>query len=111
MRFPCSAEAASWCEAAKNLYLAMWGSNLEERLLNVAGCAGLKYLPPTEVKTLQLRALGCDVNAILFREEYPFTLKRLQDRRPNLGGVVVTGQPGIGTSLLQKDVGTLLTYS
>ncbi|KAF8503700.1 hypothetical protein F5888DRAFT_1631601 [Russula emetica] len=82
-----SSKAASWYEAAKNLYRVMWGNNLEERLLNVAGCEGLKYFPPTEVKNLQLRALGCDVNAILFREEYPFTLKRLQDRRPNLGGL------------------------
>jgi len=39
-----------------------------------------------------------ELSAILF----PFTLRRLEDHWPDIGGVVVTGQPGISTSLLQK---------
>ncbi len=81
----------------------MWGKNLEERLRNVSETnnlnSDLKYLPPDEVDNLRLRELGCDADAILFREEYHLTSKRLEDLRPNVGGVVVTGQPGIGMCL------------
>ena len=44
--------------------------------------------------------MWCRCSAILFCKEYSLTLKRLEVRRPDIGGVVVLGQPGIGTSLL-----------
>jgi len=78
-------------------------TTLKKKKLNVAGCKCLKYLPPTEVKNLQLGELGCGVDPILFRKEYSLTLKRLEVRRSDIGGVVVLGQPGIGTSLLWTD--------
>lgn len=107
MLFPCSvAQATIWHEAAKALHRAMWKNSLEERLQKVTESDDLIYLPRTEVNSLKLRELGCDVDTILIREEYPLVLKRLEDRRTNaVGGVVVTGQPGTGTRLLQKDMG------
>ncbi len=102
--FPCSAQVAIWFGAAKKLHRAMWQQNdLEKRLRKVEG---LKYLPPNEVKDLRLDALGCDTQTILFREEYFYILEELERRRPNIGGVV-TGHPGIGTNLLQKDLSCL----
>lgn len=102
MLFPCSAQIEVWYEAARNLHRAMWQNDIEKKLLDVVGYKGLKYLPLTEVKNLQLGELGCTENPILFREDYSFTLKQLKDRRSNhdFGGMVVLGHPGIGTSLL-----------
>ncbi len=82
--------------AATKLHQAMWQTNLEKRLLDVDECKELKYLPSSEVKDLQLRVLGCDTDTILIREEYLLTLKELKDCRPKFGGIVLTGQPGIG---------------
>jgi hypothetical protein len=95
-----------WHEAAKNLHRAMWRNNLRKRLLDVPNCKGLKYLRLLD-DLQQLQELWCysGVAAILVREEYTFTMKRLEYHRPNIGGVVVAGQPGIGTSSLQKDGG------
>jgi hypothetical protein len=102
MLFSCSAQTKIWHKAANNLHRAMWRTDLEKRLVEVDECEDLKYLPPTEVRNLQLKALGCNANAILIREEYVLTLKELEKHRPNIGGgIVLTGQPGIGTSLLQ----------
>ena len=107
-------------EAAKNLHREMWRNDFS-RLLKADKCNGFKYLPATEVQRLQLEVLGCEAGAILFREEYIFTLKRLEERRPNIGGVVVTGQPGIGmtyrhgpysrTHNMQENLFSYFTYS
>jgi hypothetical protein len=75
----------------------MWQQDLESRLQDVGQCEGLKYLPPTAVHDLRLRRLGCTAEAILVREEYYFTLKALEGRQNNSGGIIVTGHPGIGT--------------
>jgi len=56
-------------------------------------------LPPAEVENPRLGALGCHVSAILFRGEYPSTLKIRKNHRSGNGGVVVAGQPGIGKSI------------
>ena len=78
----------------------MWLNDLEEKLLKVDKCEDLKYLPPTEVENLQLNELGCEADAILVHEEYLLTFKELEMYRLNIGGIVLMGQPGIGTSLL-----------
>lgn len=39
-----------------------------------------------------LESPSSELSAILFRREYCFTSKRLEDHWPNIGGVVVTGQ-------------------
>ena len=91
-------------KAVKHLYGAMWENGLEEKLLYVDECKGLKYLPATEIKNLQLQELGCDEDTILFRKEYTFTSEKLEGLRPNIR-VVMTGQPGIGTSSLKKCLG------
>ena len=81
----------------------MWKKALEERLQDVANCERYKYLP--QVDTLRLRALGCRADVILLRDEYLLTLDKLKEFRAKfgVGGVVVTGQPGIG-ELLQKNM-------
>jgi hypothetical protein len=86
----------------------MWQHDLS-RLLKVDKRNSFKYLPTTKVQSLGLQVLECEADAILIHKKYIFTLKRLKECQPNIGGVVVTGQPGIGTSLLQTWV--LLTYS
>jgi hypothetical protein len=101
-------------KAAKGLYEAMWGTNLDKRLLDVNNCEGFnfKYLPPAEVKNLQLQELGCNVDVILVRNEYSFALETLEScRQDNHPGAVVTGQPGIGMSLLHELLLCLLTHS
>lgn len=52
-----------------------------------------------------------ELSAILFRREYRFILKRLEDHWPNIGGVVVTGQPGIGTSLFTEGRGSPCSHT
>jgi hypothetical protein len=89
--------------AAVKLHKAMWEQDLESRLQEVSQCGGLKYLPATAIEELQLRRLGCTAEAILVREEYPFTLKALEARQNNSGGIIVTGHPGIGMNSLQND--------
>jgi hypothetical protein len=91
-------------DAAQKLHKAMWRQDLGRRLQDVDQCEGLKYLPATAVDDLQLRELGCKAKVILVREEYTFTLNALEGRQEHSGGIVVTGHPGIGTNLLQKDI-------
>lgn len=97
--------------AAKNLHQVMWQNSLEEKLVNVDGCGKLKYLPPSEVKTLQLKALGCNTNTILVREEYLFTTEKLKEYGPDIGGIILTGHPGSGRVYYRMTWVALLTYS
>ena len=87
---------------AVRLHWAMWGNDLKERLHNVENSEDLEYLPRADVQDLHLEALGCQANTIIVREEYPFTLKKLDNHRPNIEGMVVTGHPGIDMTSLQK---------
>ena len=94
-------------DAANNLHNVMWKNTLEERLQDVGNCEGYKYLP--QVDDLRPRALGCDADVILWRNEYLFTLEKLKEFRAKfgVGGVLVTGQPGIGELLQTVIVGHL----
>jgi hypothetical protein len=102
MLFPCSAQSDTCYNAANHLHRAMWLDSLEKRLRKVDGYEELSFLPLAEVENLQLKALGCDATPILVREEYLFTYEELKKHHPNpnVGGMVLTGHPGIGTSLL-----------
>jgi hypothetical protein len=90
-------------DAAVKLHKAMWRQDLGGILQDVDQCEGLKFLPAAVVNELQLRELGCNAKAILVREEYTFALKAMEGRQMDSGGIIVTGHPGIGTNLLQKD--------
>ena len=94
---------------ADELYKAMWRQDLESKLQDVEGCNGLKYLPAAAIYDLRLRELGCFAQAILVREEYRSTFSAMEERQDSLGGMVLTGHPGIGANVLLKD--NLLTYS
>ena len=82
---------------------AMWQQDLESRLQDVDQCEGFKYLPATVVKDLRLWELQCDAEIILICNKYRLTLNTLVRHQNTSGGIVVTGYPGIGTNLLQKD--------
>ena len=88
--------------AAKKLHQAMWQTDFKKRLLDVKGCKGLKHLPSSEVKNLQLEQLDFLSDTILVREDYYITLKKLEELHLSARGIVLIGHPGIGMSLLQK---------
>ena len=59
----------------------------------------MKYVSTERVKELQLRVMNYLGDALLIREEYHHALKELTSRasgKSRGGGVVVTGQLGIG---------------
>jgi hypothetical protein len=59
----------------------------------------MKYVSTERVEELQLRFMYYLGDALLVREEYHHALKELTFRAEGQsrgGGVVVTGQPGIG---------------
>jgi len=76
----------------------MWRQDLTSRDVE-----SFKYLPATVVDDLGLRELRFNALVMLVRNPYLFTLNTLERRQKNTGGIVVTGHPGIGTNLLQKD--------
>lgn len=83
----------------ERLHQVMWGRDLEV-LLEMADCGGLKYIPEIQVNELGLQVLGYSEKVLLVRQEYisafdHLTSMSLNDRS---GGVIVTGQPGIGTN-------------
>jgi len=78
----------------------MWGKDLEEMLLDVPDCEGLKYLPKAQVDHLQIGVLGYPEEVLLIRKEYIFALNNLILKSLRAGGgVLVDGQPGIGMDL------------
>jgi hypothetical protein len=82
----------------------MWLKDLGKLLLDVPDCCGLKYLPDTEVDNLQLPILGYNEKVLLICKKYAITLDALNKARninSSGGGVVITGQSGIGTNFLQ----------
>lgn len=69
-------------------------------LLEMSDCGGLEYIPEAQVNELGLQDLGHNEKVLLVRHEYisafdHLTSLSLNDRS---GGVIVTGQPGIGTN-------------
>jgi hypothetical protein len=87
-------------EAAHLVYYELWGKDLDKLLQPVPDSNNFKYLTKKQIDSLGLRRLGYDEVVLLVRDEYKLAYndlcsynKRLKGRR---GGVVVTGQPGIG---------------
>lgn len=86
--------------AAEGLYEQLWGKDLNIilREISVEGTTW-KYVPKENIDHLQMRKLGYREESLLIRPEYEtalamFGYESAKDR--NCGGVVVTGQPGIG---------------
>ena len=75
----------------------MWQCDLDRIEIVVPGRASLKYIPKNVLDNLQLRNLGYNEEILLVRKEYTTVLKKLNKRPDNGGGIVITGQPGIGT--------------
>jgi hypothetical protein len=87
----------------------MWGKDLEKMLLDVPDCEGLKYLPKAQLDHLQIGFLGYPEQVLLIREEYIFAMNHLTSKSLcEGGGMVVTGQPGIGMESFPVMI-TLLT--
>ena len=78
--------------------LAVGGESFDELLQSVPGST-FKYLPKELIDSLGLRKyLLYDEEVLLVCEGYSVAYRDLQllEKRPRCGGVVVTGQPGIG---------------
>jgi len=92
-------------EPFQTLYNALWERPLDPILQNAPARAGapvLKHIPLTMLKELGLIPfMNFPEQVLLIREEYDTALDTLQDwSRNEGGGVVVTGQPGIGACYL-----------
>ena len=94
--------AGRFHQVGGRLHQVMWGRDLKEMLLDVPDCGGLRYIPETQVNKLGLRDLGYGEKALLIRQEYTAALHQLTSMSLNdtSGGVIVTGQPGIGADSL-----------
>ncbi|KAH9048878.1 hypothetical protein EDB84DRAFT_1556546 [Lactarius hengduanensis] len=89
-------------EAAHILYYQVWGENIETLLQHVPDHGEIQYLKKGQIDSLGLAALLYNESALLIRKEYKVIHDDLRsyERDPTRrgGGVVVTGQPGIGKS-------------
>jgi hypothetical protein len=89
-------------EAAHLVYYKFWGKNLDEILQPVPDCGNFKHLTNEQILSLRLNRLNYDEDVLLVRGEYEVTYRDLwsyNEGAPARGGVVVTGQPGIGMHL------------
>jgi len=88
----------------------MWGRDLDGMLLDVPNGRGLRYIPETQVNEPGLPDLGYNEKVLLVRQEYISAFDQLTSMSLNdiSGGVIVTGQPGIGANSLLFTI-TLLT--
>ena len=79
-------------------------------LLDVPNGRGLKYIPEIQVNEPRLPDLGYNEKVLLVRQEYISAFDQLTSMSLNdiSGGVIVTGQPGIGANSLLFTI-TLLT--
>jgi hypothetical protein len=84
-------------EAAQLVYNKFWGKNLNDILQPVPNYGDLKYFTEEQIVDLKLMRLLYGETVLLVREEYDVCYNALKDS--NSGGVVVTGQPGIGMHL------------
>ncbi|KAN0136591.1 hypothetical protein V8E53_005638 [Lactarius tabidus] len=92
-------------KAAHTLYRKVWGEKSDDIFEAVPGRVDYRYLTTQKIDELGLRALSYKAKILLVREEFEITYKELKDynKPPNeSGGVVVTGQPGIGTHCLSS---------
>jgi len=102
--------AEQFHQVGKQFHQVIWGRDFGEMLMEVPNCEGLRYIPETQVNELGLQDLGYNEKALLICHRYisafdHLTSISLNDRS---GGVVVTGQPGIGANSLLFMI-TLLT--
>ncbi|KAH9026490.1 hypothetical protein EDB85DRAFT_1979187 [Lactarius pseudohatsudake] len=89
-------------QAAEQLYKTLWGKDLKVILEEISGDDGTtwKYVPETHIDSLVL--LGyTEPSGLLVRPEFDIALRMLNEdhgtaKKRKCGGVVVTGQPGIG---------------
>ncbi|KAH9169343.1 hypothetical protein EDB89DRAFT_1478125 [Lactarius sanguifluus] len=89
-------------EAAHIVYYQVWGENLDKLLQRVPDHGEFQYLKEEQIDSLGLGALLYNESALLIRKEYKVVHDDLRLYERDLsrrgGGVVVTGQPGIGKS-------------
>ena len=92
--------AGGFHQVGERLHQMIWGRDLGEMLLDVPKCGDLRYMPETQVNELGLRHLGYNEKVLLVRHEYLSAFDNLTSISLNdgSGGVIVTGQPGIGAS-------------
>ena len=82
------------------MYTALWKQPLDSILRDAPANAGekvLKYIPLSLLAELGLTSVNYRDKVLLIREEYNTLFDTLEDwNQLGGGGVVVTGQPGIG---------------
>jgi len=86
---------------ANTLYNKLWTVDLDSVLDNTSDNSGknFKYLSTERVTELQLPRMNYLEGVLLIRTEYHIVFEELVSRASSPsrgGGVVVTGQPGIG---------------
>ena len=94
-------------EAALLICCTFWGKNLDDVLAvqPVTNYGNFKYLTEKQILSLKLERLLYNEVVLLVREEYNVCYKDLKDaysvaqEHKSGGGVIVTGQPGIGMHL------------
>lgn len=98
---PPSPEVMEFVRVARKLHENVWGQDLNPNLRDVPGESTLKYLPNAYLDFLELKVLGYTEKCLLIRAEYYVALGGFNPQAAisrMCGGVVVTGQPGIGKS-------------
>ena len=89
-------------EAAHRVYYTFWGERGSlDRLRQPVPGRNLRYFPKTLLDYLQIESLSYKGSILLVREEYELAFTKLQEEEGKGqeirgGGMVVTGQPGIG---------------
>ncbi len=89
--------------AAETLYNKLWGKDLNVILEEISDNGTIwKYVPERHIRSLGMKVLGYPERCgLLVRPEYDVAFGMLNEdhktaMEENCGGVVVTGQPGIG---------------
>jgi hypothetical protein len=96
-------------QAAERLYEHLWGEELKVIVEHISDNEGTtwKYVPEKHLASLQMRMLGYgEGGGLLVRPEYDVAIHEFHHDtvlHRRCGGVVVTGQPGIGTLSLLAD--------
>ena len=84
------------------MYRKVWGHKLDDIFQAVPGQGDYKHLSTQKIHDLGLRALFYEANVLLVRKEFEISYEELEKYKAGpyeSGGVVVTGQPGIGLHL------------
>ncbi|KAF8272909.1 hypothetical protein EI94DRAFT_104998 [Lactarius quietus] len=84
-------------QVAHKIYGRLWGKELKSILMPVPHCGGYMYVSEEMIGTLGFVHIFYNAKVLLVREEYEISYKNLCDlKKCPGGGVVVTGQSGIG---------------